>query len=44
MFTEHDVINDFRDQMLKAVPEVDQPPKRGNLDINEVLNSKYFFN
>jgi len=26
------------------VPEVDQPPKRGNLDINEVLNSKYFFN
>ena len=44
MFTEHDVINDFRDQMLKSVPEVDQPPKRGNLDINEVINSKYFFN
>ena len=44
MFTEHDVINDFRDQMLKSVPEVDEAPKRGNLDINEVIHSKYFFN
>ena len=44
MFTEHDVINDFLDQMLKSVPEVDEAPKRGNLDITEVIHSKYFFN
>ena len=44
MFEEHDVVNDFRNQMLKAIPEVAPAPKRGNLDLTGVLQSEYFFN
>jgi len=44
MFEDYDVVNDFRTEMLKSIPEVAAPPARGNLDLNGVIESKYFFN
>lgn len=43
MFEENDVLNQFRDSMLKVIPEVALPPERGNLSLQGVLESKYFF-
>jgi len=43
MFTEFDVVNDFRLEMLKCIPEVALPPSRGSLDLKGVIESKYFF-
>ncbi len=42
-FEENDVVEDFRQQMLKCIPEVAPAPKRGTLDLKGVLESKYFF-
>lgn len=44
LFEEHDVVNDFRDEMLKCIPEVAPSPQRGKLDLKGVLESEYFFN
>jgi len=43
MFEENDVLDQFRESMLLATPEVALPPKRGNLSLSGVLESKYFF-
>lgn len=43
MFEENDVLNQFRDSMLEVIPEVALPPKRGNLSLQGVIESKYFF-
>lgn len=42
-FEENDVVEDFRQQMLKCIPEVAPAPRRGTLDLKGVLESKYFF-
>ena len=44
MFEDYDIVNDFRDEMLKSIPEVVPAPKRGDLDLQGVLQSEYFFN
>jgi DNA-directed RNA polymerase len=43
MFEENDVLAQFRESMLKVLPKVPLPPKRGNLSLKGVLKSKYFF-
>jgi len=41
-----DVLQDFRDQLCKQLPDIDfpQPPHLGDLNPSEVLHSTYFFN
>jgi len=41
-----DVLQDFRDQLCKQLPDIDfpQPPQLGDLNPSEVLHSTYFFN
>ena len=43
IYTNHDVLQDFRKSALEVLDEVPQPPARGNLDLNQVLKSQYFF-
>jgi len=43
MFEDNDVLNQFRDSMLLAIPEVSHPPKKGTLNLKGVIKSKYFF-
>ena len=43
MFEDNDVLEQFRDSMLKAIPEVAHPPKKGTLCLKGVIESKYFF-
>ena len=43
IYTNHDVLQDFRKSALEVLDEVPEPPAKGNLDLNQVLNSKYFF-
>lgn len=43
MYTKNDVLGDFRKAALEVLDEVPEPPKQGNLNIHEVLRSKYFF-
>ena len=43
IYTDHDVLEDYRKAALEVLDEVPEPPKRGNLDINQVLESSYFF-
>jgi len=43
IYTENDVLAEFRSSALEVLDEVPEPPKRGNLDLNLVLDSKYFF-
>ncbi len=44
IYTEHDVLEDFRRDMQplsdKKLPD---PPQKGDLDINQILDSKYIF-
>ena len=42
-FEENDVVEDFRQQMLKCIPDVAPAPKRGTLDLKGVMESEYFF-
>lgn len=48
MYTKHDVLNEFREEVMEMIPEekhhlIPEVPPKGNLDINLVLESKYFF-
>ena len=43
IYTNNDVLAEFRSAALEVLDEVPEPPKRGKLDLNQVLNSKYFF-
>jgi len=51
MYTEHDVIREFEEQMRQVVEEtapeflgdLPEPPKKGDLDLKLVLKSLYFF-
>tara|TARA_Y100000310_G_scaffold171423_1_gene171593 strand:+ start:4367 stop:6802 length:2436 start_codon:yes stop_codon:yes gene_type:complete len=43
IYTDNDVLADFRSSALEVLDDVPEPPKRGTLDINQVLDSKYFF-
>ena len=46
MYEKHDVLRELHDQALKDLPEgieVPEPPSKGELDLQEVLKSDYFF-
>ena len=43
IYTDNDVLAQFRSSALEVLDEVPEPPKRGTLDLNQVLKSKYFF-
>ena len=44
MYTEHDVLEQFRADMQMFTDKIlPPPPSRGTLDIYDVLNSKYIF-
>lgn len=43
MYQKHDVLKEFKDKAEEVVGEIPEPPKRGDLDISNVLKSKYFF-
>ena len=43
IYTDNDVLTQFRSSALEVLDEVPEPPKRGTLDLNQVLDSKYFF-
>jgi len=43
IYTDHDVLEDYRKAALEVLDEVPEPPKKGNLDITKVLESSYFF-
>jgi len=46
MYTDHDPLQDFYDSARAAVgPDVKlpPPPEKGSLDINEVMQSDFFF-
>jgi len=43
IYSKNDVLSDFREAALEVLDEVPEPPKLGNLNIYEVLNSPYFF-
>ena len=48
MFTENDILENFRNDVLRQLPEkyhdkLPEVPQKGNLDINELRKSKFFF-
>ena len=43
IYTENDVLDDFRKAALEVLDDVPEPPKKGTLDLNQVLKSDYFF-
>jgi len=43
LYQEFDPLEEFRQAALEVVDQVPNPPKKGELDITEVLDSKYFF-
>ena len=48
LYGDHDPITMLRDQLVELLPESEHKkipdlPSRGELDINEIKNSKYFF-
>ena len=43
IYTENNVLVEFRSSALDVLDEVPEPPERGRLDLNQVLKSKYFF-
>ena len=43
MYSENDVLTQFRDSALEVLDVVPQPPQKGDLDLSLVKNSKYFF-
>ena len=43
IYTDNDVLTQFRSSALEVLDEVPEPPKRGTLDLNQILKSKYFF-
>lgn len=43
MFESNNILEEFRQAMLENIDKVDPPPEQGELDLGEVVNSKYFF-
>lgn len=43
MYEENDVLNQLRDTLLPIVPDLPEPPTKGNLDLQGVLRSEFFF-
>ena len=45
MYEKHDVLQDLRDHAVQVTGDssIPQPPSKGNLDLQEVLKSDYFF-
>ena len=43
MYTKHDVLEEFREEALKVLDEVPPVPPKGDLDLEEVLMSDFFF-
>ena len=43
MYDTTDVLDKFYDNVIDILPDLDDPPEKGDLNIKEVLNSKYFF-
>ena len=48
MFTEHDILAEFRNDVMKQLPQelhakLPEVPQKGNLDINQLRESKFFF-
>ena len=43
IYTNNDVLRDFRAAALEVLDEVPEPPIQGNLDLRQVLDSQYFF-
>ncbi len=48
MFSKHDILNDFREDVLKQLPDklkskLPEIPSKGDLDINNLSESKFFF-
>jgi DNA-directed RNA polymerase, mitochondrial len=43
MYSETDVLTNFYDEVIDVIPELEEPPERGDLDIMGVLDSEYFF-
>ena len=48
MFTDNDILENFRNDVLKQLPEdykdkLPDVPQKGDLDINELRKSEFFF-
>ncbi len=43
LYKQYDVLEDFRQSALEVLDEVPRPPKKGNLDLDAIIGSKYFF-
>jgi len=43
MYTENDVLEQYRQNALEVVDDVPEVPSKGNLDLNRVLESDFFF-
>jgi len=43
LYKQYDVLEDFRQSALEVLDEVPDPPKKGNLDLDQIMESKYFF-
>ena len=43
MYSEHDVLEEFRQEALSVLDEVPPVPPKGDLDLEEVLKSDFFF-
>ncbi len=43
LYQDFDALEEFKKSALEVVDQVPNPPKKGELDITEVLDSKYFF-
>jgi DNA-directed RNA polymerase len=43
MYSQTDVLEDFYENVVDVIPNLEEPPPKGDLDISGVLDSKYFF-
>ena len=48
MFTDNDILENFRNDVLKQLPKdyndkLPEVPQKGDLDINELRKSEFFF-
>ena len=43
MYSKTDVLEEFYENVVDVIPDIAEPPSRGELDITGVLDSKYFF-
>ena len=43
MYSKTDVLEKFYENVVDVIPDLEEPPSRGELDITGVLDSKYFF-